>query len=45
MQRFEQWTACVTNNACFEFCVLSFEKWRDGSVISAKVIVKTVNHK
>ncbi len=29
---------------CFEFCVLSFEKWHEVSVISAKMIVKTVKH-
>ncbi len=40
MQCFEHWTACVTNNDCFEFCVQSFEKLHEGSVISAKMIVK-----
>ncbi len=24
----------------FEFCVWSFEKWHEGSIISAKIIVK-----
>ncbi len=39
MQSFEQWTA----NDCFEFCVESFEKLYEGSVISAKMIVKNKN--
>ncbi len=41
MQSFEHWTAYVTNNDCFEIYFKSFEKWHEGSVISAKIIVKT----
>jgi hypothetical protein len=38
--RFWTWTACVTSDDRFEFCVWSCEKWPQGSEISAKGSVK-----